>query len=262
MFPKVISIGAFFLPAYGLLVAAGFLVGLWITARLASRAGLNPQTVTDLGVYVALAGLVGAKLLMMAYDFSYYVEHPGEIFTFATLQAGGVFYGGLIAALLVAIWYVRSNKLEFLPVADAFAPGIAAGHALGRLGCLAAGCCWGIQCDRPWAITFRDPEAHRLVGVPLGVPLHPTQLYEAFAELATFGILYRQLAKSHAPGKIIGLYLIFYPSARFVIEFFRAHDQPNPFAWKLSTAQWITLALIGVGSWLVLRKPGRLAQSA
>ncbi len=262
MFPKIIAIGDFFLPTYGVLVAAGFLIGLWIAARLAARAGLNPQTVTDLGVYVALAGLVGAKLLMAAYDFRYYAEHPGEFFSFATLQAGGVFYGGLIAALLVAVWYVRSSKLEFLPVADVFAPGIAAGHAIGRLGCLAAGCCWGLQCDRPWALTFNDPEAHRLVGVPLGIPLHPTQIYEALAELVVFGVLYRQFLKPHSAGRIIGLYLILYPAARFVVEFFRAHERPNPLGWKLSAAQWITLGLIGLGSWLVQRRTGKTVKPA
>ncbi|MBI4903695.1 MAG: prolipoprotein diacylglyceryl transferase [Acidobacteria bacterium] len=248
MFPKLFSIDGFFLPTYGLLVTAGFLVGLWVAGRLAKRDGMNPQLVTDLGIYVALAGLAGAKLLMLLYDANYYLSHPGDIFSMATLQAGGVFHGGLIAALAVAIWYVKQKKLAFLPVADVFAPGIAIGHAIGRIGCFAAGCCWGIACDRPWAVKFTDVEAYKLVGVPLEKPLHPTQLYEAFAEAVIFSILYWRIGKAHGRGTIIALYLMLYPAARFVVEFFRAHEQANPFGGPLSIAQWVALGLVGAGA--------------
>ncbi|MCS7024805.1 MAG: prolipoprotein diacylglyceryl transferase [Bryobacteraceae bacterium] len=247
MYPKLFSIGGFYLPTYGLLVALGFLLGLWITAKLAPRRGLQPQTATDLGVYIALAGLVGAKLLMFLYDFRFYRNHPEEIFSLSTLQAGGVFYGGLIAALAVAAWYLRSRKLAFLPVADVFAPGIALGHAIGRLGCFAAGCCWGTACDRPWAVTFDKLDAYQLVGVPLGVPLHPTQLYEAAAEAVIFVLLYQLFRRDPPPGRVIGAYLVLYPLARFFIEFVRFHEQPNPFGLILSNAQWMTLGLITLG---------------
>lgn len=256
MFPKLFEIGGFFLPTYGLLVALGFVAGLGIAGRLARRQGLDGQMVTDLGIYVALAGLIGAKLLMILYDLPYYLGNPRQIFSMATLQAGGVFHGGLILALLVAVWYVRRKQLPFLPVADAFAPGIALGHAIGRIGCFAAGCCWGAVCDRPWAVTFTNPEAHELVGVPLGIPLHPSQLYEAAAELAIFVLLYWRFGRPHAKGQILALYLILYPGARFVIEFFRAHEQTNPFGWILSLAQWATLGLMLAGVILLVSRRG------
>ena len=256
MFPKIFQVGDVFLPTYGVLVALGFLAGLAITSRLARRSGLDPEVVTNLGIYVALAGLIGAKLLMLVYDFDYYLHNPLKIFSLNTLQAGGVFYGGLVGALLVAVWYLRSRKLPGLLTADAFGPGIALGHAIGRLGCFAAGCCWGIECQRPWAVTFKNPDSHELVGVPLGVPLHPTQLYEAAAEAMIFLILYRAFARPHPPGRIIGLYLILYPAARFVIEFFRTHEQANPFGLPFSLAQWFTLALVGAGM-TILWKSGR-----
>jgi phosphatidylglycerol:prolipoprotein diacylglycerol transferase len=257
MFPKIFSIGDFFIPSYGVLVTIGFLLGLWVTGKLARRQGLDPQLVTDLGIYVALAGLGGAKLLMLLYEIPYYLEHPREIFSMATLQAGGVFFGGLVAALAMAVWYLRSRKLPFLPVADVFAPGVALGHAIGRVGCFSAGCCWGLECKRDWAVTFTDPEAHRLVGVPLGIPLHPTQLYEAAGELAIFMWLWRASNKPHGTGSIIGQYLILYPLVRFIVEFFRAHDQANPFGWGLSAAQWTTLVLLGLGVWLVKQSSQR-----
>lgn len=251
MFPKLIEIGDFFLPTYGLLVALGFLAGLWVAGHLAQRDKLDPKVVTDLGIYLALAGLVGAKLMMIAYDLPYYASHPRELFSLSTLQAGGVFHGGLIAALLVAVWYVRRKSLPFLRVADCFAPGVALGHGIGRLGCFAAGCCWGAKCDLPWAVTFSDPDAHQMVGVPLGVSLHPSQIYEAVAEFLIFGILWTRSKGKHAQGEVFALYLMLYPLARFGIEFVRNHEQALTLG--LSLAQWVALALVALGVWLWVR---------
>jgi phosphatidylglycerol:prolipoprotein diacylglycerol transferase len=147
--------------------------------------------------------------------------------------------------------------MPFLQTADILAPGIAAGHALGRLGCFAAGCCWGTACTLPWAVTFTNPEAGRLFGTPLNVPLHPTQLYEAAAEAGIFVILWRRFRRTTRPGSVIGLYLLLYSTARFLIEFVRAHDQPNPFGGPLSAAQWIAVTLAGIGAWLLARAPAR-----
>jgi phosphatidylglycerol:prolipoprotein diacylglycerol transferase len=140
-----------------------------------------------------------------------------------------------------------------LETADVFAPAIALGHGIGRLGCFTAGCCWGIECQRPWAVTFTNPAANELVGVPLGRPLHPTQLYEAFAEFCIFGILYWRSGQPHRKGAIISLYLMLYSSARFVVEFFRFHEQGNLWGTPLDTSQWISIALFTVGAIYFLR---------
>lgn len=258
MFPKIFSAGDLFLPTYGVLVAAGFLAALWLAGRLAHRSGLHGDAVTSLGINSALVGLVGAKLLMFVQDFGYYRAHPSEIFSMATLQAGGVFFGGLILALLFAFWDMRRKKLPVLLTLDVFAPALALGHAIGRFGCFAAGCCWGVACDRAWAVTFTDPEAHRLVGVPLGVPVHPTQIYEAVAQFAIFSIAFRLARKVHKPGQVMAVYLVLAGMARFGIDFVRAHDQPNPGGGPLSTAQWISVALVLAGAWLWVRtgQPG------
>jgi phosphatidylglycerol:prolipoprotein diacylglycerol transferase len=252
MHPRIISLGNFFLPSYGLLVALAFLIGLAITTKLARRGGLDAEAVTNLGIYGAISGIVGAKLLMFAADLPYYVSRPGEIFSLSTLQAGGIFYGGFVAAVVFAFFYMRKKRLPMLPTLDAFAPGLAIGHAIGRLGCFAAGCCWGKECHRAWAVTFTDAEARRLVGVPLNVPLHPTQLYEALAEAATFAFLYRVYTRPHPRGSVIGLYLMLYPAVRFTVEFFRHADQPNPFGGPLTSAQWTSLGLCAAGAWLVV----------
>ncbi len=243
MYPKLISIGSFYIPTYGVLVALGFLTGLTVALRLARRVGLPAEKMTNLAVYCAFGGIAGAKLFMFFFDAPYYWRHLGEIFTLQTLQAAGVFHGGFIVALLVAIFYMRRQKLPLLPTMDAFAPGVIIGQAIGRLGCFAAGCCWGRECYLPWGVRFRSDFA---APVPLDRPLHPVQLYESVCDFAIFYLLYRRFGRTHPPGQIIGLYLVFYSTVRFIIEFYRVHEQSlvGPF----SLTQWIALALLFVGA--------------
>lgn len=261
MYPEIFHIS--FLHTYGLLVALAFLAGLWMATRLGKRAKLNTDAITNLGVYCALAAIVGAKVMMFLVDIPYYTEHPGEIFSFSTLQAGGVFYGGLLGALAVAAWYMRKTHLPGLLTADVFAPGIALGHGIGRLGCFSAGCCWGVECHLPWAVTFNNPVANQLVGVPLHMPLHPTQLYESFSEFLIFGILYWRFGKPHSTGAIISLYLMLYSTARFIVEFFRFHEQGNLWGGPLDTSQWLSIALFLTGaSYFVLTRKRAVIQQA
>ena len=251
MLPKLIDTGGFFLPTYGVLVAIAFLVAIWLTGKLAIKAGLQSDKVTNLAIYCALAGMAGAKLLMFVFDWRTYLLNPSEIFTLSTLQAAGVYQGGLLLAIVVAFFYMRHNGLPGLLTADVFAPGLARGHSIGRLGCLAAGCCWGSVCHRPWAITFTNPDAHEITGVPLGIPLHPAQLYESIAELVIFGFLYRRFHHSRGDGEIIGWYLLLYSAVRFVVEFFRNHEQS--LVAGLSLTQWISAATFAAGLWLLVR---------
>jgi len=254
MFPKLISIGKFFIPTYGTLVALGFLLALLVTVRLAKRAKLPPEPITNLAVYCALAGLAGAKLFMILFDLRSYWDGTRALFSLDTLQAAGVYQGGFLLALVTAVLYMRHNHLPVLETSDVFAPGIALGQAIGRLGCFAAGCCWGTECHLPWAVTFNSIEAGELTGVPLGTPRHPTQLYESLADALIFLVLYRLIAKPHAAGAILGWYLTLYSAARFGIEFFRFHEQGLHLG--LSLTQWISLATLGAGLALLMMRRG------
>ena len=253
MFPKLFSLGSYYLPTFGVMVALAFLAGLAITVKLARRSGLNAELMTNLAVYVAVAGMVGAKLLMIVFDWSRYKANPANIFSLDTLQAAGVFQGGLILALVTAFLYMRHQKLPLLATSDAFAPGLALGHAIGKIGCFAAGCCWGIESNVPWAVKFHDPAAYALTGVPLEIALHPAQLYESGAEALLFGFLYWRFGRPHAPGQIIGLYLVMSSAARFLIEFTRNHEQALPFGLPFSITQWIAIALAMTGAVLLVR---------
>jgi phosphatidylglycerol:prolipoprotein diacylglycerol transferase len=249
MFPVLIHLGRFSLPTYGVLVALAFLTALWMASRFAKEKGLNSEKVVNLGVYCALMGMLGAKLLMIALDPEYRA-HPLEVFSMATLQSAGIFFGGFVLALVFAYFYMRAQGLPVLATADIFAPGLALGHGIGRLGCFAAGCCWGKPTNLPWAVTFNNQDA--TTGVPLGTPLHPTQLYEAFAEgLICLALLHR-MKREHRDGFIIGMYLLLYGIVRFAVEFVRMHDASNPLGGPFTLEQWIALAVSVGGVWLML----------
>ncbi|HYL13538.1 MAG TPA: prolipoprotein diacylglyceryl transferase [Terriglobales bacterium] len=260
MFPRLFHIGHFSLPTYGLLVSLGVLIGLWISVRNSQREGIDPEKAWNLGILVVLCGILGAKILYILVDFSYYASHPGDIFTLGTLQAGGVFSGGLIAALIAAAWYIRKHQMPTLATCDAFAPGLAMGHAIGRLGCFSAGCCWGKPTHHFWGVTFTNPLAQQWVGTPLGQALEPTQLFEAAVELANFFILMWLLKRKKFDGQVLGAYLFLYGFARYFLEFLR--DDPGRgevFGGMMTGTQLIAILLVIAGGILWLRRAPKAA---
>ena len=247
MYPRLLElpdlpiIGSATIYTYGVLLAAAYLVGLKLAMVRANTRGLDQTRVLDLGIYIIISALIGAKLLLLITDFRTFTADPRELLTLA--RSGGVFYGGLILAVSVALWYIRRIGLPLWTTCDVFAPGIALGHVIGRFGCLFAGCCFGKPTSMPWGITFRDTFAATNVGTPLGVPLHPTQIYEAGAELIILIILLLTEKKGRPfAGRTFWLYMLLYSISRFVIEFYRGDDRGNPIG-MLSTSQLISVLL-------------------
>src|SRR5204862_5319417 len=246
MYPKLLElrsipiVGQITLYTYGVLLAAAYLLGLKLASGRANHRGLESNRVLDLGIYIIISALVGAKLLLLVTDFNTFRADPRELFTL--LRSGGVFYGGLIVAVSVALVYISRVGLPLWTTCDVFAPGIALGHVVGRFGCLFAGCCYGKPTTLPWGITFTDTFAATNVGTPLGVPLHPTQLYEAGAELLILGILLRTERKGRPfAGRTFWLYMLLYAISRFIIEFYRGDDRGT--VGMFSTAQFISIVL-------------------
>ena len=254
MHPVLFHVGHWTLHTYGLLVAAGVLLGLWLARHQAVRAGLNAERVWNLGIYMVLAALLGAKLWLVMADWSYYVAHPREIFGASTLLSGGAYYGGFLTALGVAWLYARHFRLRFLLLAGVYAAPLALGHAIGRLGCFAAGCCYGRPTSLAWGVTFTDPYASELAGTPLGVPLHPTQLYEAAAEFLILAILIFLGRRQRFAGQLFAVYAVLYGSARGAIEFFRGDPARTLLAGgAFSLMQVVSVALIAMGVTLLVR---------
>ena len=241
MFPELFSIGPVTVYTYGVLLAVSYLLGLQLALVRARRWRLNPDRVLDLGIYIIIAALVGAKLLLVATDFDQFRQSPADLLSLA--RSGGVFYGGLILAVGVSFWYIHRHGMPFWTTCDVFAPGIALGHVTGRLGCFAAGCCYGKPTSVPWAVIFANPLAAENVGTPLGIALHPTQLYEAGAELLILIVLLTTERRGRPfAGRTFWLYMILYAVSRYIIEIYRGDPRGVVFA-IFSTSQFISLLL-------------------
>jgi len=240
MHPILIDFGSFTLYSYGVLLAAAYLVGLQFALIRARSRALDPQRVMDLGIWIIVSALVGAKLLLLVTDFHQFTKSPRALIDL--LRSAGVFYGGLVTAVVAAFVYIRRHKMPLWTTTDAFAPGIALGHAVGRLGCLMAGCCFGRPTSVPWAITFHSPTAAIETGTPLGQPLHPTQLYEAGAEFLILGVLlWLERRGRPFPGRTFWSYMLLYAVARFLIEFYRG--DPRGAVGIFSTSQFVSIIL-------------------
>ncbi len=218
------------------------------------------QKVLDLSLYILASAILGAKLLLMAVEWRRYLAHPADLVEI--LRSGGVFYGGLIAATSVAIWYMKKNHLPAWQIADMGAPSIALGEAIGRWGCFAAGCCYGRPTSGPFGVTFTDPFANEAVGTPLAVPLHPTQIYLSLNALLIFGILQWAYRRKTYDGEIFWLYVLLYAITRGILEIWRG-DLVRGFVIPgvLSTSQFIGLltASLAAGMLFFLSRRSRAA---
>jgi phosphatidylglycerol:prolipoprotein diacylglycerol transferase len=210
----------------------------------------------DLGIWIIVSALVGAKLLLLVVEWDTYGRSAAQLLTL--VRSAGVFYGGLIVAVLVAFWYLWRHRMPIWTVSDVFAPGIALGHVIGRLGCFLAGCCFGRQTSVPWAVTFHSEYAHLNVGTPINTPLHPTQLYEAGAELLILGILLLLERRGRPfPGRTFWGYMLLYGISRFIIEFYRG--DPRGTVGVFSTSQLISLLIVPVSLAMLIYLSRRLS---
>jgi phosphatidylglycerol:prolipoprotein diacylglycerol transferase len=277
MYPELFRIGNFPINTYGVLLALAFLLALVVAAWLAARDGLPRERVYDLGLWMLLAALIGSKVLML-WTEPVYREHPLQLLSLDFLRSGGVFYGGFIGAALTGYLLIRRYGLPWWKTADAFAPGLALGQAIGRQGCFAAGCCWGKPTTLPWGVHFTEA-GHDVTGVPTMVGqlsetaqqnywagklggelaplhLHPTQLYESFAALAIFlFLIWLHRRRSRFSGQVILFYAVLYGITRFTIEFFRDDPRGDILGLTtltgLSTSQIISI-LVGLSALVML----------
>lgn len=249
MFPEIFRIGNFPVTTYGVMLALGMFLALFVASRLAVRDGISRDRVFDLGLWTLLGGLLGSKILMLFVDENY-SGNIWNIFSLDFLRSGGVYYGGFIGGFLTLAGLMYFYRLNFWKVADAFAPAVALGQFFGRQGCNAAGCCWGKATDLPWGVQFSEL-GHEYTGVPIynehggALHLHPVQLYESFAMLIVFGVLFYFHKQKKFDGQILIMYMILYPIVRFTIELFRDDPRGNLFGLPeltgLSTSQIISL---------------------
>lgn len=237
-------------PTYGLLLAVAILVGVWMAVARAARMGLSRVVVYTSASVAVLAALLGAKLTDLLI--------LRRVHTAAGLVSGaGTFLGGFLVAVIVTAIYARAVHAGLLRLADSFAPPLALGVAIVRLGCFAAGCDFGKPTALPWGVVFTDSRAAQFTGVPLGVRLHPSQLYESLLGLLIFALLLLLDRRPRRPGTLFVTFTLAYSSARFLLEFLRGDADRGSWG-PLSTSQWlaiVTLALVSALYVTLRRQP-------
>ena len=240
MHPDFIRIGPLDIHTYGVFVALGFMVGLWVAARRAPREGIPSEQIADLGMWLIISGMLGGKLFHILFFWSDFVT-AWRTEGLRSLREGFVFYGGFIAATLTAVAYARLKRLPLAKLTDVLAPSVALGHMFGRLGCFFNGCCYGKACALPWAVKFPPPH------LMAGIPVHPTEIYEALGNLGIFVGLSLYYRHKRFDGQIWWFYVLSYGLLRFVVEFFRG-DYDVRFFGVLTIGQLIALLLIGIAA--------------
>ncbi len=274
MFPVLLDFGTYdlpllgethvFQPTYGFLFASGALVAWWWFIRRGRSLGVADEQLFNLSFYTLLAGILGAKLALIAVDWRSYQANPGELL--GVLRSAGVLLGGVVAGAIVFVGYAARQRLPLYRLGDAIAAPLALGQAIGRLGCLAAGCCWGKVCDphNPFAITFTDPVAREQTGVPLDVPLWPTQPIQLVNDLALAVLLAWLWRRRIEPaGTVFWIYVVLYAVTRSVIELWRGDSQRGLyFGGTVSTSQLIAAAGLLFGLAMLLRGFGRRRRAA
>ena len=237
MHPILFEFGFIKIFTYGLLVAAGFLAAILFASSRAEKEGLESQKILDLCFYIMLSALIGARFLYVIVEYKYFLTNPIEIFKF--WKGGLVFYGGLILGVIAAFLYLKKHKMPLWKTADLLAPSILIGQCIGRWGCLFAGCCYGIKTDVSWAITFTNS----LSLAPIGVSLHPTQIYLSLNAAFIFIVLIWLSKRKKFDGQIIWSYGILYSMGRFLIEYFRGDDRGFAVEQFLSTSQFVGILI-------------------
>lgn len=245
MYPELLTIGPLTIHTYGLMVALGILAGVGLAEHLFRRSGGEPGRIIDIALIVVISGLVGARVLFVLINFSYYVSNPIE--TIMVWKGGLVFYGGLLGGILALLGCIRFYRLPLWPMLDIGAAAIALGHGLGRLGCFSAGCCYGKFTDLPWAVSFTDSRS--LAVDVLNRPVHPTQLYSAFFLIGLSGFLVWLQPRKKFPGQAAAAYLVLYGLFRFGVEFLRSDPRGaiSIMGTTLATSQWISVAAVAAG---------------
>jgi phosphatidylglycerol:prolipoprotein diacylglycerol transferase len=237
MHPILFKIAGFPIGTYGLLLTLGFFLALALAMNLARRDGVSPEAISDLAVTLLIAGIVGSKVLMIIVDLVGGASFR-QILDPGYLRAGGAVHGGIIAGTLAFYWRVKRLKLPLALTLDCLTPAVALGQAIGRLGCFAAGCCYGTSCDAPWAVTFTSPDAATLSGTPLFLALHPVQLYTFLANMIVLGLLLGVRRHRRFMGQVSACYFILEGIGRMVTEIWRA---------DLDRGVWLGISWLSTG---------------
>ncbi|MDD5089669.1 MAG: prolipoprotein diacylglyceryl transferase [Candidatus Wallbacteria bacterium] len=251
MHPEIVRLGPLTIYSYGVMIALAFIAAILLSLKNFRRIGRTDEMVYDLALVIMVSSLIGARLCYVLVSFSYFLRQPLEIFM--VYKGGLVYYGGFVGALVGGYIWVRIRKERFLNLADVVMPSLVLGQALGRIGCFFNGCCYGQRTEGIFGIVFPSLGDH--------VPRLPTQLIESFFCLTLFLVLQRVFSRRRFEGQVAGLYCLLYGGGRFLIEFLRDDPRGPSLLGIFSVSQFISLLVVAAGSWLLLRRKKRSAES-
>lgn len=260
----VLRLGPVTIYSYGFILAVAFIAGIYLAQVRAKKEGISVDKITDLTFYILISSIVGARALFIALNLAYYKDNLIGIFK--VWEGGLVFYGGVILAFAVSVWFVKKNKLSFWKVADILSPSLAIGIAIGRIGCLLNGCCYG-KITEKWGISFPGLEnapafsqqvAEGLISpaAQYCLPVIPTQLYDSLSGVAIFLILLVLEKRSRFEGLLFLSFLMLYSISRFVIEGFRYY-QPQFIVFGIITVSQLISIVVFLLSLLFFIKKFR-----
>jgi phosphatidylglycerol:prolipoprotein diacylglycerol transferase len=255
--PTILQIGPIAIRAYPFMLALAFLAGTLLAIRLGKRHGILTHEATRFATIVLIASVVGSRVLYILEHYGAFSGHP--IRATVLWQGGLSYHGGLFLSLLAGCWWLKRRRIPIGAMLDVFAPGIALGFFLVRIGCFLNGCCFGIPTDVPWAVVFPpDSPAGWVYG---NTAIHPTQLYGAFSGLVGFLILLgigRRAPFADGRGLVFLSLLVFSSLWRFIIEFFRYQEPHAVLAGGLTEAQSYCLGIfviaMGTALWVYRRR--------
>lgn len=251
------TIGPIQIPAYGSVIVIAYIIAICFTVGRGKIYGIGKDYVFFATLYSAIGLLIGAKLLYalsltpgLIRNFDKFVDYGNPAAVISYMFSGFVFYGGLIGVLITLILFCKIYKYDFFSMVNVITPAIPFIHSIGRIGCFLGGCCYGIEYHGPFSIHFHE---NPFIAALDDVPRFPVQLLESAINMILFIVLFAYGRKPRKPGSILGIYLIVYAIERFLLEFLRGDVERGVF-FGVSTSQWVSLILLPIGIWLILRK--------
>lgn len=239
MKPELLEIFGFHIYGYGLMIAIGIICATYIFTKNAGKRGYNEDKIFNLIILTVIMGVIGGKLLFIITEIKDIIKNPSILLDFGN---GFVIYGAIILGALTVLVYCKLKKWNPLEVLDCIVPAVAIAQGFGRIGCLLAGCCYGAETSSPLSIVF--PSGVNSLA-PIGIHLHPTQIYSSIFDFALGIFLLWYLKKKRENGKTFGMYVIIYSIGRFIIEFLR--NDPRGNVGILSTSQFIAIFTLIIG---------------
>ena len=253
MHPRLIQFGHIAIPTYGVCVPIALIAALAMAAHTARRLALDSNKIWNLGLIAILTTLLGSRLLLILFHLRDFLAHPFWMLGLVSIRSQAVFCGAVLLAICACVSYILVVCLPLLRTLDCLAPAAALGLAIASLGALAAGSDYGSPTDKPWGVVYKHGLAALWSGTPLGIPLHPVQLYQALILFLLFGLLLFWLPRRKHDGDLAAAFLFAYGLSLYFLDFYRG-NRSYLFHGALTVTQLLAIALILAGAALSIRR--------